>query len=90
MQVLPVTTQLRDAWDDAQDDGVICHIEIAAITRLIARADDGVRLGLSAMKGGADARRVREGREEFARLHGPINFQAYKKRQAAEDGPDAA
>jgi hypothetical protein len=103
MQVSPVTTQLRDlhddfldAWHTAIEDGLISEVEIAALTAmlrsktgLIARADDGVRLALSSLKGGS-TRRTREGRQELQRLHGPIDFEAYKKRQAAEDGPDAA
>ena len=89
MQVNPVTTQLRDEWDAAIEDGHVCHNDMTRITRLIARADDGVRLALGAIKAGPDTRRIREGREEFERLHGPICLRTYKKRRR-DGNPDSA
>ncbi len=103
VQVLPVTTQLRDlhddfldAWHTAIEDGLVSEAEIAALTfmlrsktGLIARADDGVRLALSSLKGGS-TRRTREGRQEFETLHGPIDFEAYKNARTADTDPDAA
>lgn len=93
MQTLPATTQLRDAWEDATDDGVICAREMATITRLIVRADDGVRHALTVLKGGPDTRRSRESRDDFERLHGPIRIETYqhaKRRRSHGNGNDAA
>ncbi len=103
MQIMPVTTQLRDlhddfidAWIQAIADGVVGETEIAALTvmlrgktGLIARADDGVRLALSSLKGGS-TRRTREGRQEFETLHGPLDFQAYKNARTGGNDPSAA
>lgn len=92
MQVLPITTTLRDEWEDAIEDGHICPQEMAVLGRLIARADDGFRAGLAFMRT-PDARRTERMGRDFEEVHGPIEIQKYqrnKKRPADGTPPDAA
>lgn len=85
MQTLPATTQLRDAWEDALEDGVICPKEAKSLTKLIERVDDGVRYALTVLKGGPDTRRSREMRDEYESLHGPISIERYARKKHRRD-----
>lgn len=92
MQVLPITTTLRDEWEDAIEDGHICPQEMTVLGRLIARADDGFRAGLAFMRT-PDARRTERMGRDFEEVHGPIDFDTYqrtKKRHLHGNGDDAA
>lgn len=79
MQTLPATTQLRDAWEDALEDGVLCPKEITHLSKLIERVDDGVRHALAVLKGGPDAKRAKTTGKDYERLHGPIRIDQYTR-----------
>ena len=92
MQTLPVTTKLRNAWEDAIEDNFICEKERALIAQLITIADDGVRHARIVLGSGPETRRARESREDYERLHGPISLDEHRKqKQRRRDcNPDSA
>ena len=89
MQILPLTTQLRDAWDDALEDGVIDAVEIVDLTARIANVDDSQRVGLRIARTGMDTHQTRAVLAEYQRLHGPIDFQ-HEKTRRRDSHPDSA
>ena len=89
-QMQPVSTRLLYAWENAWEDNQIDSTEAKTLTTLIEDNDDGTRLALSVLKGGASTRRAHDGLQEFTALHGPIDFQAQRNARTAEDDPSAA
>lgn len=85
MQTLPATTQLRDAWEDALEDGILCPKEISHLSKLIERVDDGVRHALAVLKGGPDAKRAKTTGKDYERLHGPISIERYARKKHRRD-----